>query len=112
MNKKRNRFVKIVALFVILAMVLGGLAAGIFVMLSGGPQVDGTYKASDGRQMVLKNGTATMTVPGQGQASASYKVEDNTVVFQVDENSHITFNIDGKDLVIENGGKLDRWVRQ
>ena len=112
MNKNLNKWMKLVALLVILAMVLGGLAAGLFVAFSGGPKVEGTYKVSDGRQMVLKNGTATMTVPGQGSASATYKVEDNSVVIQVDAKNQISFEIDGKDLVIQNGSTVDRWVRQ
>lgn len=109
---KRNRAVKLIALFLVLAMILGGLAAGLIVLFAGSPDVQGTYKASDGRQMVLKSGTATITVPDQGSASATYKVEDNTVVIKVDEKNQIAFDIDGKDLVIQNGGTTDRWVRQ
>jgi hypothetical protein len=113
MNKNRNRWTKIVALVVILAMVIGGLAAGLIAAFSSGPDVSGTYKASDGRQMVLKNGTATITVPGQsGSATAKYKVSGDEVIIQVDQKNQVVFQIDGKDLVIQGGGSVDRWTRQ
>lgn len=109
---KSNRWIKVVALIVILAMVLGGLAAGIFVLLGGSPDVQGTYKASDGRTMVLKSGTAKITVPDGGSASAPYKVSGDTVVIEVDQQNKITLNIEGKNLVIQGGGESGTWVRQ
>ncbi len=112
MNRNLNRWTKIVALIVIIAMVGGGLAAGLVLALRGGPDVEGTYKANDGRQLVLRNGTATITVPGQGSATATYKVRGDTVTIQVDEESEIPFDIKGKDLEIRGGGSAERWVRQ
>jgi hypothetical protein len=113
MNKNLSKWMKIVALVVILAMVLGGLAAGLLAAFSSGPDVTGTYKASDGRQLVLKNGVATLTVPGQsGTATAKYSVKGDQVIVQVDQKNQVAFDIDGKDLVIQGGGKVDRWTRQ
>jgi hypothetical protein len=103
---------KIIALILVLAMAGGGLATGLVLLLAGSPDVQGTYKASDGRQMVLKDGSATITIPDQGSATASYRVRGDTVVIRVDENNEISFDIDGRDLVIRYGGATDRWARQ
>lgn len=113
-KKGLNRGMKIVALVVILAMVVGGIAVSLFAALGGGVNVAGTYKSSDGRKLVLaKNGTVTLSVPGQPAATAKYTVKGDQVVVQVDAKNQVAFNIDGKDLVILNSsGTEDRWVRQ
>lgn len=112
-KKGLNRGMKIVALVVILAMVVGGIAISLFAALGGGPLVAGTYKSSDGRKLVLDNkGTVTLTVPGQPSATARYTVKDGQVVIQVDAKNKVAFDIDGEDLVIQSGDKVDRWVRQ
>jgi hypothetical protein len=113
-KKGLNKGMKIVALIVILAMVVGGIALSLFAALGGGANVAGTYKSSDGRKLVLaKNGAVTLTVSGQPPATAKYTVKGDQVIIQVDAKNQVAFNIDGKDLVVENSsGGQDRWVRQ
>lgn len=111
-KRGQNRATKIIALILVLAMAGGGLATGLVMLLAGRPDVQGTYRASDGREMVLKGGSATITVPDQGSATATYRVRGDSVVIRVDERNEISFDIDGSDLVMRHDGTTDRWVRQ
>ena len=112
---KRNRLIKLIALFLVLALVLGSIATTIAVLLSGGQSVQGTYKSTDGRILKLeKKGVATLivTVDKQTQTLAAvYKVQSGTVkVYDPNQTDQsITFTIDNGNLVTQDGAT---WVKQ
>jgi len=112
---KRNRLIKMIALFLVLALVLGSIATTIAVLLSGGQSVQGTYKSTDGNILKLeKNGVASLTVTVNKQTqslAAAYKVKSGTVtVYDPSQtNQSITFTIDNGNLVTQAGAT---WVKQ
>jgi len=114
MKRNRNRWVRTVALILILALVLGLVATGLFLAFSGSKSVVGTYAASDGRKMTLaKGGVATLTVPSvQQPIVASYKVEGDVVTIYdpaAGSSNGISFTIKGNDL---EGADGSSWVKQ
>src|SRR5450759_3560957 len=117
-RKRKGRMTKIVVLVVILAMVFGGIAASLVALFAGHGSVVGTYKANDGRTLVLdKKGTATITLSSGGQsAQAPYKVTGDSVVITASDGSgktqDITLKIQGQDLTMSSGGQTETWVRQ
>ena len=117
MKKGRTRWVKIVALFIVAAMLLGFVAAGLIVALSGGKSVEGTYRASDGRTLTLsKNGVARLKVPSTNQAlTATYEVEGDVVKISDESmgpDNAISFRVVGDKLVIGEGASAEAWVKQ
>jgi hypothetical protein len=117
MNRNRNRWVRIVALFIVLALVLGVVATSLVLALSGNKSVLGTYSSSDGRTLALsKDGVATLTLPSIDQPiSASYKVEGDVVTIYdrtTGSAEGISFKIEGKDLILGEGKDAQSWVRQ
>lgn len=117
MKKGRNRWVKIVALFIVASMLLAVVATSLIVALSGGKPVEGTYRASDGRTLtLLKNGVARLKVPSANQAiTATYEV-DGDIVKISDEtmgpDNAISFRVVGNKLVIGEGASSEAWVKQ
>jgi len=116
-KKGRSRWVKIVALFIVAALLLAIVAASLVAVLSGGKTVEGTYRASDGRTLTLsKNGVARLKVPSTNQAlTATYEV-DGDVVKISDESmgpdNAISFRVVGDKLVIGEGASAEAWVKQ
>jgi hypothetical protein len=115
--RRKQRWVKIVALFIVGALILGVVATSLIVALSGKQSVIGTYAASDGRSLTLaKDGVATLKVPSVSQPlKATYKVEGDQVrIYEQGSTAGqgISFAIEGKDLVIRQGNSEEAWVRQ
>lgn len=105
----KNRWVKIVALVLVLALVAGIVAAGIFAALSSKPSVAGTYTASDGKTLTLaKDGSGTVTVQGQS-LTVSYKAEGDVVKIFDPTGQEIDFSVAGKDLQAPDGAL---WKKQ
>lgn len=117
-SRRKGKMTKIVVLVVILAMVFGGIAASLVTLLAGHGPVTGTYKASDGRTLVLdKKGLATITLAAGGEsAQAPYKIKGGSVVITASngngQTQDITFKIDGQNLTVSNGSQSETWVRQ
>jgi len=112
---KRNRLIKLIALFLVLALVLSGIATTIAVVLSGSQSVLGTYKSTNGNILTLeKNGVASLTVTVNKQTqslAAAYKVKSGTVtVYDPSQTSQsINFTIDNGNLVTQDG---TTWTKQ
>ena len=117
LKKGQNRWVKIVALFIVAAMLLGFVAAGLIAALSGGKSVEGTYRASDGRTLTLtKNGVAQLRVPSTNQAlTATYEVDGDVVRItdaSMGPGNAISFRVVGNKLVVGEGSSAEAWVKQ
>ena len=117
MKKGRNRWVKVVALIIVAALIVGVIATSLFVLLSGSKSVAGTYRAGDGRTLTLtKNGTAKLTVPSTNQVlNATYEVDGDVVKISdpsAGPDSTISFRVVGDSLVIGTGGASESWTKQ
>ena len=107
-KRGKSRWVRIVALVLIGALLLGFGVAGLITALSSRTSVQGTYSASDGRTLTLAKGdAATLTVPSVNQSlAATYKVDGDVVkIFDsASQGQSINFNIQDGDLVGPDGG--------
>lgn len=118
MNVKNKRWVKLVALFIVLTMVLGLIATSLIVALmgNGGNDVVGTYALSDGSKLVLdKDGYATVTIPQNPEpARATYNVENDKVTIEDPSSGKVlvTFKYKDKTLTDTSGQSSDVWLKQ
>lgn len=112
-KRGKSRWVRIVALVLIGALLLGFGVAGLITALKGRASVEGTYSATDGRTLTLAKGNAaTLTVPSMSQPlAATYKVDGDVVkIFDsANQDQSISFNIQDGDLVGPDGGV---WKKQ
>lgn len=107
-KRGKSRWVRIVALILVGALVIGFGVAGLIAALSSRISVEGTYSATDGRTLTLaKNNAATLTVPSVNQSlAATYKVDGDVVkIFDsASQDQSISFNLQDGDLVGPDGG--------
>jgi hypothetical protein len=112
-KRGKSRWVKIVALVLVAALVVGLGVAGLIAALASRTSVEGTYSATDGRTLTLGKGSAaTLKVPSVNQPlAATWKVDGDVVkIFDsADQSQSISFNIQGGDLVGPDGGV---WKKQ
>jgi hypothetical protein len=112
-KRGKSRWVKIVALILVAALVVGLGVAGLIAALSGRTSVEGTYSTTDGRTLTLAKGSAaTLTVPSVNQPlAATWKVDGDVVKISdsADPSQSISFTIQGGDLVGPDGGV---WKKQ
>lgn len=115
---KNSKGVKIVALIIVLAMVVGFLTTGIYALFGGvgGNGVAGTYTMTDGSKMVLdESGTATLTIPGTVEgATTTYTTSGNKVNLLDPQTGKVavTFTHKGNTLFSKIGTQTEVWTKQ
>lgn len=118
MNMKQSKWMKIIALFIVLTMVLGLLATGFVLALFSGDGIDvvGTYSLADGSKLELdKDSIATITVPGQpNSAQTGYSVQGDRVTLENPETGEalVTFRYRDGTLRDTSGQTSDVWRKE